>query len=599
LSRQLELFRDHPQVAQFNRRTPGEPRQADMQICANQPDSPARPEGETRLREMPSSQTQRLLTANGWILCAIPIGCGLLLRSFRLGDISYWFDESFSWKLATFPVNELLQRVGGDYHPPLFFLVLKAWASIFGDSPVALRSLSVLCGSLAILGTYLMVREAYRPRDAHQLLKVGDSRRGTEVALLAAGLVATSEVQILWSTQVRMYALATALATLSTWTLLLALHSRAVRRGAWLAYVCAAVAFLHTHYYAIFSVAAQFVFAAGVLVVESQRNWRSLLRDQRLLAWLVSLWLIGSLCSLWLPVFLDQRQQAQTSFWIGSLDWHRVAGSLVELFAPGSAGVDFFVTESVGALSNAESAAVFGIFAVLAAGLAWRARAGDWLLLLSGFGPFLMAIAVSEWDTKVFFARYLISAHLFLLAGIASLVGRIPSTGLRRATSLLLIAQFLWLDVGYLSRRAQLAEYPGAHGAVEYIDRERQPGEIVVSPCPMLTPTLEAHSRSRRGWQTLHGGYGFARAGGTAIVREGESISIEELNSVVANRVWVVEEVNWRFGNWTVDIPAHWGVGPAEQFGDVYGPGNTVVVRQFYPSNEKRDRQTSITPSSN
>jgi hypothetical protein len=50
--------------------------------------------------------------------------------------------------LIRFPLNEMIQRVGLDNHPPLYFIILKGWASLFGSPVGALRLLSVLFGSL-------------------------------------------------------------------------------------------------------------------------------------------------------------------------------------------------------------------------------------------------------------------------------------------------------------------------------------------------------------------------------------------------------------------------------------------------------------------
>ena len=61
-----------------------------------------------------------------------------------------WFDESYSIVLAKQPLPELLQLTGVDAHPPLFYLLLKAWGSVFGWSELALRSLSALVAAATV-----------------------------------------------------------------------------------------------------------------------------------------------------------------------------------------------------------------------------------------------------------------------------------------------------------------------------------------------------------------------------------------------------------------------------------------------------------------
>src|SRR5262249_46920226 len=142
---------------------------------------------------------------------------------------SLWFDEAFSWRLIQFPLPELLDRVAQDVHPPLYFVLLKGWACLFGDSAVALRSFSAALGVLTVLGIYLVTRTACSqgedtgPRD--------QSWGSRATALLAASLVALSVFQVRYSWEARMYALATALAAFSTWALVRAL--RQPRSWAW------------------------------------------------------------------------------------------------------------------------------------------------------------------------------------------------------------------------------------------------------------------------------------------------------------------------------------------------------------------------------
>src|SRR5258708_1873570 len=98
-----------------------------------------------------------------WLILAALLAAAAVLRTNQLGAISFWFDESMSWKYTTFSIEEIVERLAGDVHPPLYFLLLKGWTAMWGESAVALRSMSVLCGVLTVLGSYLFVREAYWP----------------------------------------------------------------------------------------------------------------------------------------------------------------------------------------------------------------------------------------------------------------------------------------------------------------------------------------------------------------------------------------------------------------------------------------------------
>ncbi|HEU5122140.1 MAG TPA: hypothetical protein VFT59_04805 [Candidatus Saccharimonadales bacterium] len=58
------------------------------------------------------------------VAMGVSLGIGLMQ--------SVWFDEAYSIILAKKPISELLYLTSIDTHPPLYYLLLKLWASIFG-----------------------------------------------------------------------------------------------------------------------------------------------------------------------------------------------------------------------------------------------------------------------------------------------------------------------------------------------------------------------------------------------------------------------------------------------------------------------------------
>jgi hypothetical protein len=149
---------------------------------------------------------------------------GFAIRIYQLSARSLWFDEAFSWRIHTFHFAELFQRVGRDNHPPLYFILLKGWASFFGESAFALRSLSVLFGSLSILGAFLFATEAFGKNLLTAETNDDLPRRGYGPGLLAGALIALSAFQVRYSQELRMYTLAAALAIFSSWALFRALR---------------------------------------------------------------------------------------------------------------------------------------------------------------------------------------------------------------------------------------------------------------------------------------------------------------------------------------------------------------------------------------
>lgn len=123
---------------------------------------------------------------------------GLLLRLISINQ-SLWLDEATSAIVAKMSLADMFTRFfPGDFHPPLYYLVIKYWTAVFGYSEVTLRIPSVLFGLGTIYLTYLIAKKVFNKN----------------VGLLSALLVATSGLSIYYSQEARMYSLAAFLVTL-------------------------------------------------------------------------------------------------------------------------------------------------------------------------------------------------------------------------------------------------------------------------------------------------------------------------------------------------------------------------------------------------
>lgn len=126
---------------------------------------------------------------------------GLILRLISLNQ-SLWLDEATSALAARMTTSELFTKfLPGDFHPPLYYLILKYWTAIFGYSEVALRVPSIIFGVIAVYFIYLIGK------------KIFDSKTG----LIASLLLSTSGFAIYYSQEARMYSLAAMLVTASVY----------------------------------------------------------------------------------------------------------------------------------------------------------------------------------------------------------------------------------------------------------------------------------------------------------------------------------------------------------------------------------------------
>ena len=81
----------------------------------------------------------------------------LILRVINL-DQSLWLDEAINVNNATnLDYKTLVLNYSlGDFHPPLFHVVLKTWILLFGNSEIAVRSPSIIFAIFSILLVYLI-----------------------------------------------------------------------------------------------------------------------------------------------------------------------------------------------------------------------------------------------------------------------------------------------------------------------------------------------------------------------------------------------------------------------------------------------------------
>jgi mannosyltransferase len=126
------------------------------------------------------------------------------LRFYHLAGQSFWSDEGNSVALAKASLAEITARTALDIHPPLYYWLLHGWMQVFGDSEVAVRSLSAVAGVLLVALIY----------------RLGARLFGAWAGLLAAFIAALSPFQIYYAQEARMYALLTLVGAMAVWATL-------------------------------------------------------------------------------------------------------------------------------------------------------------------------------------------------------------------------------------------------------------------------------------------------------------------------------------------------------------------------------------------
>jgi uncharacterized membrane protein len=170
---------------------------------------------------------------------------GAVLVRIAIVDRSLWFDELITVIKANQTLPSLLEGLADDVHPPLYYVLLHLWVSAVGDTPAAIRSLSIAWSVVAVLAVWAWSREAFPHRSA----------------LPAAAIVAFAPFSAWYATEARMYAMLLALTALAGWLAWRTL-SRGPERLTVGALFAVLVAMALTHYFA-----SLFIAALGLLAV--------------------------------------------------------------------------------------------------------------------------------------------------------------------------------------------------------------------------------------------------------------------------------------------------------------------------------------------
>jgi len=204
------------------------------------------------------------------------IGLAAVLRFAGLGHNSLWFDEAFVVWVGAHRWEDVLPLLAGrDFHPPLWYLLVKAWTGVAGTGEAAVRVPSACLSVICVPLTYALARRV----------------ASEPVSLLSAFLVAVSPFQIMAGQEARMYPLLGALTLAST----LALAVGVERGGAlpWAGYAVLAVLMVYTQY-------------LGFLVLLAHGVWVAGWERRHLGAWLASMGAAAVLYAPWVPAAWHQ-----------------------------------------------------------------------------------------------------------------------------------------------------------------------------------------------------------------------------------------------------------------------------------------------------
>lgn len=266
-----------------------------------------------------------------WLLLAAITGLGLWVRIQQLPMEALWYDESVCFNHLDAP--DLISfltglRIEDPPMVPFYFSLQYGWCLLMGRTVFVLRLLPVLLGTATIPAVYLLAQ------------RVSNWLGG----LVAATTVALGLSLAYYSQEVRPYALLVLLATLSVYTLMVAMETN--RKVWWALHLACNVFLIWTHLFAVTVIAAESIY---VLVWFRNRRHPVLFwaRFHAILVLLLAYWVKGIA-----PEQLDAAASwiGKPALWMAPYVGMMLTGARLSEFSGYQSNVEWIILYVIGTL---------------------------------------------------------------------------------------------------------------------------------------------------------------------------------------------------------------------------------------------------------
>lgn len=217
-------------------------------------------------------------TAGGVLILLMAISAVVRTRELGAG---FWMDEALSVGIAAHPLGDIFTVLRHDGSPPLYYLLLHGWMTLFGAGESATHALSLIF-SLAAIPIAMWT---------------GWSLLGRRAGYMAAVLFAFSSFLTEYGEETRMYTLMALLGLIATAAFLHAFVRR--RRRYLVVFAIAQALMLYTHAWGIFFGIGALLALIPIYVVSDDR--RGIVRDAVLAFGAAAILFVP-----WLPTFFYQ-----------------------------------------------------------------------------------------------------------------------------------------------------------------------------------------------------------------------------------------------------------------------------------------------------
>ncbi|MGE5327726.1 MAG: glycosyltransferase family 39 protein [Thiobacillus sp.] len=248
---------------------------------------------------------------NDWLLVAVAVSVFVAITFWTITKSSIWFDEGFGAYMIKYNFWDIAKYTANDVHPPMYYWLLKIWSMLFGNTELALRSMSTFFGGIAIVFGYLLSNKLF----------------GKVAARFSLIFLALSPMLVRYGQEARMYTLVTSITIAATYVLTIAVNSK--KKLPWIIYGILVGLGMWVHYFTAIIWIAHWIWRADNVrrVARSGEFLRKFFSKDWVMAHVIAV----ALYVPWLPFFFWQTFSVTVlGFWIPAVNSTTPIGFLTE-----------------------------------------------------------------------------------------------------------------------------------------------------------------------------------------------------------------------------------------------------------------------------
>lgn len=232
-----------------------------------------------------------------WVFIAVGLVVFTIIALWTITKSSIWFDEAFGAYMIHFNFIDIARYTATDVHPPLYYWLLKLWGMAFGNTELALRSMSVFFGGISIIFGYLLTHRLFDKK----------------VARFSLIFMVLSPMFVRYSQEMRMYTLVTAIALAATYVLTFAINTK--KRMPWIIYGILVGLGMWVHYFTALVWISHWIWRADIVRRTAKKG--KFIKTFFSKQWVMTHVLAVAIFVPWLPFFAQQAFTVQAfGFWI-------------------------------------------------------------------------------------------------------------------------------------------------------------------------------------------------------------------------------------------------------------------------------------------